>query len=315
MSTPQTAHRQQGVALLTAMLILALVAIAGSAMLTHMNFAVHRSGNIWLAQKAWWYAIGVEQWLGSILERDRKHSKIDTLQEAWARDVGLLPIEGGGISGHVVDLQSKFNINNLASAHATQARKQFERLVRLVADVDPLTARTLTQSIHDWLDPNIKPTRPYGAEDVFYLGLTPAYRAANQLMVSPTALRAVRGMTAEIYRALAPYVTALPESTPINVNTASPVILASLSKKLSLEAAKSLVAKRKNKPWKSVTEFLREPELAGLGNSVVPGNLSVSSHYFGATGTVTMGRIRVNFHTVLARADNGNTHVVRHSRS
>lgn len=307
--------RQRGVALLTAMLILAVVAIAGSAMLTRMNYAVHRSGNIWLDQNAWWYAVGVEHWVATILQRDRKRSTIDTLNEAWAQDVGLLPIEGGGISGRVIDLQGRFNINNLAGANNQQARQQFERLLQLVGDeIDPLTARTLTQSIRDWLDPDIRPTRPYGAEDVFYLGLTPAYRTGNQLMVSPSALRAVRGMSAELYHALAPYITALPESTPINVNTAAPVVLASLADGLSLEAAKALVEKRQQSPWQTTEDFLQEPQLAGLGDSVTNAEISVSSHYFGASGTVALGRARLDFYSVLVRGDDGRTQVLRHSR-
>lgn len=307
-------RQQRGVALLTAMLILALVAMAGTAMLTRMNFAMHRSGNIWLAQQAWWYALGVEQWLTAILERDAKHTKIDTLKEPWAQDVGLLPIEGGGITGRVIDLQSRFNINDLARANAVQAQKQFQRLLQLVSDVGPLKARRLTQAIHDWLDANRRPTRPYGAEDIYYLGLRPPYRTANQLMASPSELRAVRGMTAELYNALLPYITALPEPTAINVNTAGPVILASLSKRLSIDAAKALIEARKDDPWNSPEEFLQEPELAGLGKTLLADNITVSSHYFGVRGTVTIGRRRLRFHSVLVREKSGQTHVLRHSR-
>lgn len=306
--------QQRGVALLTAMLILAIVAVAGSAMLTRMNFAVHRSGNLWHDQQAWWYAVGVEQWIASILKRDFEHNDIDTLQDPWAKNVGLLPIEGGSITGQVIDLQSRFNINNLAAAHAEQARQQFERLLQLVSDIDPLSARMLTQSIHDWLDPNSRPTRPYGAEDNFYLRLEPSYRTANQLMASPSELRAVRGMSAELYRALKPYITALPEPTAINVNTASPVILASLAKGIDLATAKALVEKRQENPWNDVMEFLQEPALAGLGKALQPDNLTVSSSYFMASGTVSLGRAQLDFYSILVRGKNGITHVLRHSR-
>ena len=43
-------HNQGGVALLTAMLIVALVGIIGAGMLSQMNLALHRSGNIWQSE-------------------------------------------------------------------------------------------------------------------------------------------------------------------------------------------------------------------------------------------------------------------------
>lgn len=297
------------------MLIVAVVAIAGGTMLTRMNFAMHRSGNMWLDQKAWWYGVGVERWLGSILRRDRENSEIDTLEEAWAKDVDVLPIEGGGISGQVIDLQGRFNINNLAAANPEQAMEQFVRLIATVSDTDPVTARTLAQATRDWLDPDIRPTRPNGAEDNYYLGLSPGYRTANQRMASPSELRAVRGMNAQLYRALAPHITALPEPTAINVNTATPAILASLAEQLDLSAAKTLIEKRKEQPWESPQAFLQEDELAGLGNSIQAQNISVASSYFAASGTVSIARAQLDFHSVLVRDSNGSTRVLRHSRN
>lgn len=307
--------RQRGVALITAMLIVTLVTIVGTTMLTRMNFAVHRSGNIWLDEQAWWYAVGVERWLGSILRRDREDNEIDSLNEAWAEPVDVLPIEGGGISGQVFDLQGRFNLNNLAGANPEQAMRQLERLIRTVSEADPVTARTVAQSLRDWIDPDINATPPQGAEDDYYLNLTPAYRAANQRLSSPSELRAVRGMSAQLYRALEPHITALPEPTPINVNTATLPVLASLAEQLDLKAAESLAAQREEEPWESVREFLQEDELAALGDQVQTQNISVATGYFGASGTVNIGRVRLNFHSVLARDASGETSVVRHSRN
>lgn len=307
--------RQRGVALLTAMLIVAIVAIAGSTMLTQMNFAMHRSGNIWLDEQAWWYGVGVERWLGTILRRDAQNSEIDTLNEAWARDVDVLPIEGGGISGRVIDLQGRFNVNNLAAANPERAIQQFSRLMRIVAETDPVTARTVAQSARDWIDADIQPTRPDGAEDNYYLGLNPAYRTGNQRMISASELRAVRGMNAELFRALEPYITALPEPTAINVNTATAPVLASLAEGIDLSTAKTLVEKRKEQPWENPREFLQEGALAGLGDTVQTQDISVSSRYFGASGTVTISRVQLNFHSVLVRGSNGSTRILRHSRN
>lgn len=305
--------QQRGVALLTAMLIVALVTLVGAAMLTHMNIALHRSGNLWQHGQAAWYASGVQQWVGTLLLRDRKHSKIDSLQEAWAHPVPYLPIEGGGIKGQLIDLQGRFNLNNLGGTQNKQATQQFLRLIELVSDVDVVTARTIVQSTRDWIDGNNRPTRPNGAEDGYYLRLTPAYRAANQPMMSPSALRMVRGVTAAIYAKLAPYITTLPEATPINVNTASAPVLASLAANLSLADMQTLVEQRKEQAWESVQVFLQENVLAG--HNIPAQVLSVNTHYFLVIGTVTVGRGQVNFFSVLQRGDNGQTSLLRYSEN
>ena len=72
-------------------------------------------------------------------------------------------------------------------------------------------------------------------------GITPPYFAANTAVTTPSELMAVQGFDREAYTALAPYVAALPRGTEVNVNTASNVVLASLSDDISLSLADSLI--------------------------------------------------------------------------
>jgi len=329
---------QRGVALLTAMLIVALVAIIGTGMLSQMNLALHRSGNIWQSEQAWWYAVGIENWLGKLLRQDAQFTDIDTLEEPWAEPVDYLPLDGGALKGQVVDLQGRFNLNNLAASGGPGANNpganndsttnaatdfsanpaeqdpvliQFQRLIELVTDTDPVTARTIAASTRDWIDADVNPTLPDGAEDDYYLGLTPAYRAGNALMASPSELRLVKGVTPEIYAALEPYITALPQTTAINVNTASAPVLGSISPDLPPTAGESLVESRNGEPWQSVEAFLQDPALAG--RQIEQSGLSVITSYFLATGQITVDRAQVQFYSVLERADNGAVRVIQHS--
>ena len=70
-------RRQSGVALITAVLIVALASIAAAAMLSSANLAVHRASTLSDTERAWWYADGIEQWVKSILSLDLQNSKID----------------------------------------------------------------------------------------------------------------------------------------------------------------------------------------------------------------------------------------------
>ena len=302
---------QRGVALLTAMLIIALVGIIGAGMLSQMNLALHRSGNIWQSEQAWWYAVGIENWLGKLLRQDAQHSDIDSLEEAWAQPVDYLPLDGGALQGRIIDLQGRFNLNNLSGSDAEAAQEQFQRLIELVADTDQVTARTIAASTRDWLDADINPTLPDGAEDDYYLGLSPAYRAANTLMASASELRLVKGVTPAIYAALEPYITALPQLTAINVNTAPAPVLATIAPELPPSTGEALVKSRADEPWKSVDAFLQDPALAG--REINANRLDVKAHYFLATGQITVDRAQVQFFSVLERGDNGAVRTVRHS--
>ncbi|MES1933431.1 general secretion pathway protein K [Salinisphaera shabanensis T35B1] len=305
------AIRQHGVALLTAMLIVALVAIIGAGMLSQMNLALHRSGNIWQSEQAWWYAVGIENWLGKLLHQDAEYSDIDSLDEAWAKPVDYLPLDGGALQGRLIDLQGRFNLNNLGSGDAEAAQKQFERLIELVADTDQITARTIAASTRDWIDADINPTLPDGAEDDYYLGLNPAYRTANTLMASASELRLVKGVTPAIYAALQPYICALPQLTAINVNTAPAPILATLAPELPASTGEALVESRADEPWESIDAFLQDPALAG--RDIDANRLDVVTHYFLATGQITVDRAQIQFFSVLERGDNGAVRTLRHS--
>lgn len=302
---------QRGVALLTAMLIVALVAIIGASMLSQMNLALHRSGNIWQSEQAWWYAVGIENWLGKLLRQDAENSDIDSLDEAWAQPVDYLPLDGGALQGRLIDLQGRFNLNNLSGSDVDAAQEQFQRLIELVADTDQITARTIAASTRDWLDADINPTLPDGAEDDYYLGLNPAYRTANTLMATASELRLVKGVTRAIYAALQPYICALPQLTAINVNTAPAPILATLAPELPASTGEALVESRADEPWESIDAFLQDPALAG--RDIDANRLDVVTHYFLATGQITVDRAQIQFFSVLERGDNGAVRTLRHS--
>ena len=302
---------QRGVALLTAMLILALVAIISTAMLSQMNLAMHRSGNVWNTEQAWWYAVGAENWIGRQLRRDAKYTKIDTLQEAWAKPVDYLPLEGGSMSGRLVDEQGRFNINNLLLGNPQQAMAQLQRLIEQACNTDQVTAQTIAAATRDWIDPDIDPTRPAGAEDDYYLGLTPAYRTANAPMVSPSELRLVKGVTPAIYRQLAPYISTLPAATPINVNTAPAAVLETLIEGLPAGTGQALVKARERQPWQDITAFEQADATAGKDFKSAP--LAVKTRFFLLGGRIVIDQSELTFYSLLERADNGAVQVVRHS--
>lgn len=306
-------RHQSGIALITALLVVAVAVIASAGMLVVHNVAVHRSSNLRFVEQAWWYGAGVENWIGEILKQDRRDGDIDHLGENWAQPVDYLPIEGGFVRGQITDQQACFNLNNLDGPFAEPAAAQLQRLIGLLEGNDPYTAPALIQSIQDWIDPNFEPRIPGGAEDGIYTSLSPPYRSANRPMQSVSELLLVNGMTRELYQALSPHVCVLPQSdSRLNVNTANALVLASLSPGMSLKDGEALVARREQSPYENVREFRQEEVMAG--KQVDENMLSVDTEYFLLAGEIRVGNGRVNLYSLIFREPNGTPHLLAHSK-
>lgn len=305
-------QRQSGIALITALLVVAVSVIAAAAMLVTQNVAVHRSGNLLSVEQAWWYGAGVENWVGEILRQDRKDGEIDHLGENWAQPIDYLPIDEGFLRGQIVDQQGCLNINNLVGPKAESTDGQFQRLLASFENTDPYNAQNLTQAIADWIDADFEPRIPGGAEDSIYTSLDPPYRTANREMLSTTELLQVNGMTQDLYQSLRSHVCALPSGTTINVNTASANVLASLAPGLSLADGESLAMRREQDPYDTVQEFRQMEQMAG--RQVDESTLAVGSSYFLLVGEIRVGNGRVNLYSLLFRKPDGEPQLLAHSK-
>jgi len=135
----------------------------------------------------------------------------------------------------------------------------------------------LAPLVSDWLD---KDETPQGldTEDLGYLGLEPAYRAANAAMADISELRLLRSVKAAQAECLSRHTTVLPEATPVNVNTTSVAVLTSLSEQLTRNEAEAIVEAREQAPFKDVDAFMQLPQLSGI--QINTALLSVESSYF-----------------------------------
>jgi general secretion pathway protein K len=244
---------------------------------------------------------GAEAWAADILRQDLVDTPdTDNLSEMWAIELPPLPVEGGTITGKLEDLQGRFNLNNLVDSRGREdqlARKQFERLLLLV-DADPNVAGAVV----DWLDPDTEQRFPSGGEDSAYADADPPYRTANAMITSPSELMAVQGIDRETYAKVAPYVTVLPAGTKINVNTASAVVLASLSDDIDISTAESLVEQRDGAEFLDIDktfEDLVEPEMLRRIDGV--------TEHFLLTATVTLGTNQLTMRSILQRDQSGLT--------
>lgn len=305
---------QSGVALITAILVVALASIAATAVLVSASISIRRMENLQASELGWWYGVGVEAWVKTILQRDAEQNAYDGLTDVWAVPVDFLPIDEGALAGRVTDLQGCFNLNNLAVTDEARQKAYAQVLTQLltrVGEIDEFQAQAIVAATLDWIDTDQEPQGFDGAEDSEYLGVLPPYRSANQLMASRSEWLAVKGMTGELYAKLRDLVCALPQTgTTINVNTAPAPLLQALTVEAHPEL-EAFLESREQAPAESKATVLD----VGAFTAADPGSsmIDVSSQFFRSDVRVTIGSSVFTLYSFYFRPRAGIPSVYGHS--
>ncbi len=295
-----TQHKyNRGVALITALLIMALIASLTYTLKWNNALDLRRTVVMLNRDQAVQVAIGAESWIQTILRQDYEDSDTDHLGEIWASELPGLPIDGGEVFGDIEDLQGRFNVNNLIGNDGDVdelALEQFQRLLRALG-LDPRFAGIAG----DWIDANQDAQFPDGAEDSIYTGMTPPYRAANQLLSSASELAAIEGMDKSTLDTLLPHIVALPGNTVINVNTATAAVLQSLDDRITVADVERLMAERADSGFSEMGR-----SFAGLMDpDDISRLLSETSEFFQLKVIVRVDTVRISYYSILERGPRG----------
>ena len=251
----------RGAAIILAMLLAALAATIAATLLWQqqrwINDHEHRRDQV----QAQALAMAGVQWARQIIYDNSPGGAPVHSGQPWALRLPAIPLENGSISGYLIDAQSRINVNNLAIvANRPATRAALSRLVAALG----LPDATL-DAFTDWVDDDDRITAPGGAEDAWYLAQASPGLAANAPVTRASELMAVRGVSIALLTALRPFVGALDAPTAVNVNTASPEVLAAVASGLDRAGALALVTKRTQQPFTSVADFrarLPRPDIA-----------------------------------------------------
>jgi general secretion pathway protein K len=213
--------RQAGSALLTALFIMTLVAIAATAMtlrlkldIARMQITVEASA---LKNKAHLPTLIGIQWLRqSRLPAAKRNNNPATLVEF----THLTNDKNWQVSGKVIDLQSRFNINNLENKNH---HKPFQKLL-MNQGIEANTAKKIIKLCHYWTQPH-RLERGHDPLLSEFLAQKPPYYPGYQLFTSPSEIRLIPGVSSQIAEKLMPSIIALPNLTPINIATAPPELI------------------------------------------------------------------------------------------
>ena len=298
---------QRGIALLTILVMVALATILAATIAKRQTNTSENTGYLMRQDQSLLYAKSAEAFFSELLIQDSDNgSSIDHLQENWAKPMPAFPVEDGFISGRLLDESGKFNLNNLLKADGSvddSARRWFEKLLQRVG----LPAE-LSQAVIDWQDANDETTGAMGAESNYYQGLDPSYLASNTRFHQVEELKLVRGFEGKNYDLIAPYVTALPEATKINMNTAAPLLLASIDPKLDVKTLEQeLKAKQAELAYfNSVEDLWKLNAFSGIepqNKTDAAAWLDSKSNYFTAQIEVVLSERKRQFSSAMMRKD------------
>lgn len=217
--------RQQGVILISVLILVALAAVVSAALFFDTGLAARRAASSYALEEALQLAQGAEALAAYALSEDTNQT--DTPQDSWAT-----PVEPTEVAPEIFmearlsDLQGRFNINMLVAADGKRddnAYKVFQRLLDLLG-LDPV----LADLVVDWIDKDVQP-EVQGGEDSLYMSQGPPHLTANLAMTSTSELMQLPGVSREVYLALKPHIAALPPSVrTINVCMADGFVLDAL---------------------------------------------------------------------------------------
>lgn len=295
-------QNREGMALLTVLLLVAVMAAVAAAVLDDVRFSVRRTTNTERQAQAQWYADGAERLarrqIARLAARDPSRTP---LQPAWNGRRFDFPVEGGVIGATIRDGQACFNLNSVVQGAGEDLTVRPEGVAQFLALGRAVGApesrmRAAADALVDWLDADGE-TRPLGAEDGAYAGLADPYRTAGMMLVEVSELRAVKGVDADLYQRLRPWVCALPttRSAPLNINTLAPeqapllVMLADGA--LGADEARRLIERRPAGGWRDVAAFRADPGAAALP-AAADEQLTVVTRFFDLRIDVDHGGLR-----------------------
>ena len=294
-------HSSRGAALLAAMLTVSLVAMLAAGAAWQQWRTVEVESTERQHAQAQWLLLGALDWARIILREDARSGNADAptdhLAEPWAiplqearlstflaansssSAVNKSATNGSStfsntfsedafteevyLSGQIIDLQARMNVSNLLQGSQIDLKslQAFERLFEALS-LPTAQLNTLAQGlVAAQQQKDGAPLMPQRVSQLTWLGLTP-----------------------QTLNSLAPYITVLPTRTPVNLNTAPPVVLYASVAGLSLADAKRLSDQRAQNPWSSLDAFQKA---AGKPVSVDVTH-SVNSRFFEVIGRLRM---------------------------
>ena len=304
----QKPWRERGVAVITALLLTTLAISIVASLFWQQQVQVRSMENQRLHLQTKWIRRGALDWATLVLVQDGiDHRDYTSLDQVWATPlaetrldqyVERQRVEGetfdASLSGNIVDACSRYNLRNLGMSKGLPDPQQLEIFKRLLNNLQ--LDQGLALRMANFVSAGLPPT----AEDMADPTRQPApVIGAPVKILQVDDLLSVQGVTPAIVERLRPFVTVLPEKTPVNVNTAPAEVLAALMANMSVSEANTLIVRRKQAPWRSKAYFDAD---IGENRDATPDAASVKSDWFLVDTRIRLDRAALDAQALIHRS-------------
>lgn len=231
------------------------------------------------------------------------------------------------LSGSITDAQSRLNLRNLVDSGGRPVQSAVAATRKLfdLLDLPPAQVDTLVQQMRRALLAGGSVTQPPTDGSSTTAAATPAASAAAEQSQSPVQSTASStddgaasgaplmpqrveqlgwlGLPADTVAAIAPYVTLLPQSTAVNLNTASAEVIFAAIAQLDMASARKLVEVRRRQYF-SKSEDVSQQLASATNVQITPGEVGFSTSYFEVRGRLRMDHYWVEETSLLNRVSN-----------
>jgi general secretion pathway protein K len=299
--------KQKGFAILSAMIIMVLVATLSAATVWREWQLIQEQSYARTRLQIKFILSGAMHYAQLVLQDDAKKTggQVVALTDPWHLSIENLPLatllnhlkmpntdpllgKDAIISLSIDDAQARLNLASIAGNTANSGTggnsmpnnlMKFTRLFQLLhiskENLDKIIRALNTRSDSD----STKiPIQPQTVQDLGWLGVS-----------------------IDVIEKITPYVTFLPNTSTINVNTASSEVLSAAVPGLSPSGAKNIVDKRKVKPFTSLSEAAAAAQSQGLNDAQ---QFSLNSSYFIVTAIVSYSGITIKQTSLVRRQQN-----------
>lgn len=260
-------NKSSGTALLSALMMVVIISSVLTMWIYQTQFHIKKTHIEIENQQAQWIANGAKSW-GALLLKQYRFKKTEPILATLSGKSIDIP-KNWKMTAKLIDAQSFYNLNNLQE---NQQRIGFFLLLQHV----------------------LKNKKNVNLENIYYGSIAKVdagfHRKLNQTQKNINRLKEsslekfstlgewqeINGVNEQILKHMRPYLTVLPESTPININTCPKEILKSLKPDLKDRDVEKIIFARGNKGFRSQNELF-----AILESFKIPvQNVTIYSQYF-----------------------------------